>query len=158
MKTLYLFILTLSFTLLGNSSKGQTITLYHDASTVGSGFSYNVKLGITEINKGDQIKRYEVKLLELTPDQKGYFYYNKLYSSTSLGADCNKHSSAKVNLRYNYEDNGTKIGPVSSGMLEHVGDTYTIVMTQRQTFKGISGAYVTNEAVRDACLKAIRAL
>ncbi|MBA5792710.1 hypothetical protein H1R17_01570 [Flavobacterium sp. xlx-214] len=154
MKTYIHTTIILLFLFLYKHTYSQTVNFYVDASKIGYGYSYNVTLGITEINKGDQIKRFEVKLLKVEPDAKGYLLNGKHYTSSQLGISCNPLKSAHVQVMYTYEDNGTLL-TTQAGLLQYIGDSSTIVLGSRATFKELKECFISNLDISDACRKKI---
>lgn len=154
MKTYIHTTIILLFLFLYKHTYSQTVNFYVDASKIGYGYSYNVTLGITEINKGDQIKRFEVKLLKVEPDAKGYLLNGKYYTSSQLGISCNPLKSAHVQVMYTYEDNGTLL-TTQAGLLQYIGDSSTIALGSKATFKSIKECFISNLDISDACRKKI---
>ena len=154
MKTHIHLTIVLLFLLFYKNSYSQTVNFYVDASKIGYGYSYNVTLGITEINKGDQVPRYEIKLLKLVPDTKGYLQNGKYYTTSQLGISCDPLNKAYVQVMYMYESNGTLL-TTSTGLLQHIGDATTIALGSKSVFKGIKECLITNIDISENCRKKI---
>ena len=154
MKTHIHLTIVLLFLLFYKNSYSQTVNFYVDASKIGYGYSYNVTLGITEINKGDQVPKYEIKLLKLVPDTKGYLQNGKYYTTSQLGISCDPLNKAYVQVMYMYESNGTLL-TTSTGLLQHIGDATTIALGSKSVFKGIKECLITNIDISENCRKKI---
>ncbi len=154
MKTHIHLTIVLLFLLFYKNSYSQTVNFYVDASKIGYGYSYHITLGITEINKGDQVPRYEIKLLKLVPDTKGYLQNGKYYTTSQLGISCDPLNKAYVQVMYMYESNGTLL-TTSTGVLQHIGDSTTIALGSKSVFKGIKECLITNIDISENCRKRI---
>ncbi len=154
MKTHIHLTIVLLFLLFYKNSYSQTVNFYVDASKIGYGYSYHITLGVTEINKGDQVPRYEIKLLKLVPDTKGYLQNGKYYTTSQLGISCDPLNKAYVQVMYMYESNGTLL-TTSTGVLQHIGDSTIIALGSKSVFKGIKECLITNIDISENCRKRI---
>lgn len=97
----------------------QNLSGYHDGKAMGAGSSYNVTVSVTKIERNSALNSggWEIKLVSVSPDSKGYFFeYNgksRYYSYAELGNVCNpqKFEEVIVVVSYQCNNSGTKVLP-----------------------------------------------
>lgn len=149
MKPILLFLFCFSCFL-----QGQTREYIADASRMGYGYSYYVTLGLADVSKSDGVARHEIKLLKIQPDPKGYLKGGKYFLFSQLGSTCDPLKNVLVQVKYAYLSNGTLI-TTDIGPLDHIGDSLTLAMGSRDTFKEIKEVFVSNLDISTDCNKRI---
>lgn len=101
------FVLALSLVFV--TAKAQLLSHYFDASITqlkGYGYSYNVTVQLRKVGAlADGAEKYEMTLLTVAPDSKGFLYNDKYYSAMQLGSACatpNSFGRVFVRVEYNY--------------------------------------------------------
>jgi len=138
------------------SSNAQQLSYYYDASVTqlkGYGYSYNLTINISKSASG-----YEVKLLKVQPDTKGFLRAGKYYSAAQLGNICppGDFDRVRIQMRYKYKvgNAGITQNETNNLMFENVGDTKTL-SGNASDFSIESGVVIYND---DACIAKIKEL
>lgn len=108
-KIIFLFFIIPTF----SKIFGQNLSAYHDRKSIGAGSSYNVTVSVTKIERNSALNSggWEIKLVSVTPDSKGYFFeYNgksRYYSYAELGNVCNPQKFEEVTVGVSFQCNNS---------------------------------------------------
>ena len=91
----------------------QNLSGYHDGKAMGAGSSYNITVSVTKIERNSALNSggWEIKLVSVSPDSKGYFFeYNgksRYYSYAELGNVCNPQKFEEVTVGVSFQCNNS---------------------------------------------------